>query len=857
MKTIATAFAVCCALSVADYKGALAAEENVSTVFSWDFNDQQQVDQWGRNCFQDVVCDADAVKARPTSWDPFLVSPHFALKPKVGQYVEIRMKSRYSGKGELFYASSDEGKYNGFSQDKSVSWSINSDGEFHTYQIMPSWLNEPQIIKIRVDLGAPLADEIGKNGTIDVDYIRIVDFNLDQAQETQTADWQAEDLREFLSSSNFDGNLWISPIRKIDPQKVGGNLYLEWSVDSTSEDLPLPIASLRCVSDDSNGSVSLEIPLFNLSTPEGGVYSKNIDLSALSNWGGMIYRWEISTPGAVSLKRVALSKTPLGVGAIEYLDGYQTYPQRFHNGKATIELETTIRNSGGEDLNDFEVVRLSSSKSLTTKFCATQKIDVDPFLGTNPTGDRLTTQSRPTTSNTETTEYLFNAQGVARRAETDVLSPGEGMRVRIVCEVQDVDLKSVRFQINARSTESNETVQTSPIEVPCVLLPEGTLPQNVKYAPEPTPVHSAYEIGAYYFPGWSKRAGWDKIEDAAPIRKPLLGYYDESSPEVVDWQIKWASENGIQFFLVDWYWRHGQIHLDHWINAFQHARYRSYLKWAVMWANHTGSGTHSSEDWEAVTRYWIDHYFKTPEYYTIDGKPVVVIWDQSIVDNDMIAEAAKRGETLKRGEGCARAFEISRNICREAGLPGVYFIAIKWPEHATDEGTIANLKNGSFDATTIYHFMYPGDEAKNKKLYSFRQIVEASKPNWEARAKTGILPFMPNISTGWDSRPWHGYRQIVAYDRSVEEFRRLLEEYKEFADETGVKRVVLGPVNEWGEGSYIEPNAEFGFGMYEAIRDVLCDKPKNGFPMNYTPHEVGLGPYDLPKDQILKPEDHF
>ena len=113
MKTIATAFAVCCALSVADYKGALAAEENVSTVFSWDFNDQQQVDQWGRNCFQDVVCDADAVKARPTSWDPFLVSPHFALKPKVGQYVEIRMKSRYSGKGELFYASSDESRQGG------------------------------------------------------------------------------------------------------------------------------------------------------------------------------------------------------------------------------------------------------------------------------------------------------------------------------------------------------------------------------------------------------------------------------------------------------------------------------------------------------------------------------------------------------------------------------------------------------------------------------------------------------------------------------------------------------------------------------------------------------------------------
>ena len=51
-----------------------------------------------------------------------------------------------------------------------------------------------------------------------------------------------------------------------------------------------------------------------------------------------------------------------------------------------------------------------------------------------------------------------------------------------------------------------------------------------------------------------------------------------------------------------------------------------------------------------------------------------------------------------------------------------------------------------------------------------------------------------------------------------------------------------------GEGSYIEPNNEFGFGMYEAIREVLCKKPEGGFPVNYAPHEVGLGPYDYPKD---------
>ena len=200
---------------------------------------------------------------------------------------------------------------------------------------------------------------------------------------------------------------------------------------------------------------------------------------------------------------------------------------------------------------------------------------------------------------------------------------------------------------------------------------------NMDYVAEPQPLESDYEIGAFYFPGWHKRSGWDKIDEAAPIRKPLLGYYDEGNPEVVDWQIKWAVEHGISSFCVDWYWRHGKISLEHWIRAFQQAKYRSYLKWAVMWANHTGYGTHSTKDWQDVTKFWLENYFNTPEYYTIDGKPVVIIWDSSIVDHDMIEEAKAEGIELKPGEGCKRAFEIVRKMCA-AGYPGVYFIAMKW-----------------------------------------------------------------------------------------------------------------------------------------------------------------------------------
>ena len=171
------------------------------------------------------------------------------------------------------------------------------------------------------------------------------------------------------------------------------------------------------------------------------------------------------------------------------------------------------------------------------------------------------------------------------------------------------------------------------------------------YVPEPRPVKSAVEITAVYYPGTDQMSEWDVIAQTCPERRPLLGWFDEGNPEVVDWQIKWAVEHGISSFCVDWYWNKGYRRLEHWVKAFQKARYRRYLKWYMMYANHNQPGAHSTEDQMAVTQYWIDNYFKTPEYYTIDGKPVVCYWDDGNLDRDFIAEAAAKGEKLKPGEG--------------------------------------------------------------------------------------------------------------------------------------------------------------------------------------------------------------
>ncbi|NLS96821.1 MAG: hypothetical protein GXX96_32195 [Planctomycetaceae bacterium] len=375
--------------------------------------------------------------------------------------------------------------------------------------------------------------------------------------------------------------------------------------------------------------------------------------------------------------------------------------------------------------------------------------------------------------------------------------------------------------------------------------------QNPGYVPKPVPVQSDLEIAAFYYPGTDQMAEWDMVETTLPNIKPLLGWYDEGNPEVIDWQIKWAVEHGIGTFFVDWYWDRGARRLEHWVQGFYRAKYRSYLKWAVMWANHDAPGSHSADDIVSVTKFWIDHYFSTPEYYRIDDKPVVLIWESEKLDSDFILEAAAKGETLAKGEGAKRALSLSNQIARDAGFQGIYFIEM-FKRPYTKENLQASKDQG-FRETTTYNYSHQAwwrckdkDAKGTRNRFSYQCVEETVAESWKEQADAGVLPFIPILPTGWNDQPRSFQKATVIYGRTPELFRSICEQARDFCRQHGIKRIVLAPINEWQEGSYIEPNEEYGFAMYDAVRDVFCKKPEQGWPANVTPKQLGLGPYDYP-----------
>ena len=372
------------------------------------------------------------------------------------------------------------------------------------------------------------------------------------------------------------------------------------------------------------------------------------------------------------------------------------------------------------------------------------------------------------------------------------------------------------------------------------------------YIPEPRPVHGPIHVSALYYPGTEHMPEWNMVEQVTPDAKPLLGWYDEGDPENVDWQIKWAVEHGINSFCVCWYWNKGVQRLDHWVKAFYRAKFRRYMKWYVMYANHNEPGSHSTEDQVRVTKFWIDNYFKTDEYYRIDGKPVVVYCTSSLLDRDFIAEALANGEKLRPGEGIRKAFAISDRLVKEAGLPGIYWIDMKWlryyKEYDFDPSVYAVTKHAGFDAMMTYNLggcspycMAPEDRLPGDRLKSCRydlQVTAAKKLADHAHVLPGV-PFFPTIPTGYDDSPRAFQRAWVVHSRTPEKFREACEYVRKVAEEKQLKQVMISPINEWQEGSYIEPCEKFGFAYYDVIRDVFCEKPAEGWPANVTPRSIG------------------
>jgi len=370
------------------------------------------------------------------------------------------------------------------------------------------------------------------------------------------------------------------------------------------------------------------------------------------------------------------------------------------------------------------------------------------------------------------------------------------------------------------------------------------------------------QVAVYYFPNWGPvaQSEWSTIQAAKPRfeghsqpKVPAWGYENENDPAVMARKIAAAADHGIDAFIFDWYYYDaddsrlskqpsfspdGSKYLHTALESgYLAAANNDRLKFAIMWCNHDvwpdAKGAVKPETFEKLTDYVIEKYFKHPSYWKVGGCPYFSIYQM----NTFIATFG--GDRANAAAALARF----RDKVKAAGFPGLHLNAVLWGLGGNESGATARAM-GLDSVTTytwIHHYSLPGfpttDYALAEEGY-FHAVTEGGGSNGlEHPIATLPVPCHLNVSMGWDSSPrcpanadWSKGRGYpfgpVIVNNTPERFRDALLRAKGLT----LKRppneriITINSWNEWGEGSYLEPDSVHGMAYLEAMKSVFAQK---------------------------------
>ena len=371
-----------------------------------------------------------------------------------------------------------------------------------------------------------------------------------------------------------------------------------------------------------------------------------------------------------------------------------------------------------------------------------------------------------------------------------------------------------------------------------------------------------YDIAAYVWPSytgdeprskifWQEGYGeWQTVKKAGPKfpghdwpRKPLWGYVNEADPRVMEMEIDAAADHGVNVFIYDWYWFDRRPFLECCLNnGFLGARNNDRMKFYLMWANHNANhlwsydlsdtevgetviwkGTINRVDFEEMCERLIDKYFFLPNYYTIDGCPVFMIYELSTFVEGM-------GST----EEAAAALEWLKKRVKEKGLPGVH-LQITGRSGTTlnlsgvDGGAVIDsaevMKLMGIDSFSHYQYVHFTDIDRD-----YGEIMEDVKKVWNTAEDNYGIPYYAHVSCGWDNNPrFKCFRPGIVKNNTPEAFEKALVAAKDYTDKMLEKHperpalITINSWNEWTETSYLEPDDLYGYGYLEAIKKVFTE----------------------------------
>ena len=383
---------------------------------------------------------------------------------------------------------------------------------------------------------------------------------------------------------------------------------------------------------------------------------------------------------------------------------------------------------------------------------------------------------------------------------------------------------------------------------------------NIKlnsYIPTPNPAESDRIVAAHYYAAWKKGAagiheGFNDLSKEYPDRTPLMGYYDEENPEVCDWEIKWATEHGINCFIYCWYRKLenmgkpvtvNDLRCGHGLHeALFNAKFQKHMKFAIMFeASPRWGGTDEVDMLENLMPFWMETYFKRDNYLIVDNKPVVFVYQQERLETECFKSAQSQRET----------FDKCREYAKDFGFDGMIFAVC---DTTADEKMHRELIGRGYDFrfgynsgyNSPYDFYDDEDDIIQKQCEKFMMNLEPDNTEFIPTPSCFSDP-TPRFSKRWNDLGYKFREWLNIWYLSPEKYRELLGKMKEITDKLpddawAKKIIMIDNWNEWDEGHFVAPSHKFGYKYLQAIREVFTKR--NNLPDYITPQDQGFTGYN-------------
>ena len=336
--------------------------------------------------------------------------------------------------------------------------------------------------------------------------------------------------------------------------------------------------------------------------------------------------------------------------------------------------------------------------------------------------------------------------------------------------------------------------------------------------------HPIPENDRWWGPGFTE---WTNVTRAVPLFRghvqphlPAdLGYYDLRLPEVREAQADLARSHGVTAFCYWHYWFAGRRLLQRPFDEVV-ASGSPDFPFCLAWANQSWSGVwHGAPDRVLIEQTYPgpdddrDHFaslrpaFEDRRYLRIAGRPVLFVYQPGSLPQP------------------SRFVDRWQKMAHDAGLGGLYLVA------SLGESAYRSHVQDGFDAAVHYQFPFGTDPATRLRRrllsrgigrgpmhYPYPDTLPTPPPGLGGR-------LFPSVYPNWDNTPRMGRGGLVATGATPERFGLQVRDAlrRALANPPGEQVVVVKSWNEWAEGNYLEPDAEFGRGRLEALRSAVAD----------------------------------